>query len=178
MKSIMNQLAALIILIVYAIGIPVQANDGRKFEFTVYSQIMEYKMMDGGNDGRGMADLMATNNTLHKSVDGLVVGTADTSMIITKAASQPGGLETRLFKMIMTFPNPGDTVVVDGISTAAVPDNWMIANQPSYRAVVGGTGRFNGARGQAIYTRIDSAWVRIDMKFYVLSGAKSAVFPK
>jgi hypothetical protein len=54
----------------------------------------------------------------------------------------------------------------------------MVTNQPSYRAVVGGTGRFNGARGQAIYTRVDRVWVKIDMKFSVLDGAKSAVFPQ
>jgi hypothetical protein len=44
--------------------------------------------------------------------------------------------------------------------------------------VVGGTGRFSGARGQAIYTRVDPVWVKIDMKFSVTNGAKSAVFPK
>lgn len=174
----LNGIHALGCLLTLAMVAPVQADAGRTYKFTVYSQIMQYKMMDGDGDGRGMADIMATNNTLHRSIGGPEVATADTSMIISKAATQPGGLETRLFHMIMSFPNPSDTIVIDGISTAAVPDNWMVTNQPSYRAVVGGTGRFNGARGQAIYTRVDPVWVKIDMKFAVLDGAKSAVFPK
>jgi hypothetical protein len=178
MKIRLNGIHAMLFLVALIMVAPVQADSGRIYKFTVYSQIMQFKMMDGDGDGRGMADIMATNNTLHQSIEGPVVATADTSMTITKAASQPGGLETRLFHMIMSFPNPSDTVVIDGISTAAVPDNWMVANQPSYRAVVGGTGRFSGARGQAIYTRVDPVWVKIDMKFSVTNGAKSAVFPK
>lgn len=155
-------------------GVTAQAGEGRPVEFTVYSQIIEYGMTEGGAEGRGMTDMTATNNTLHRSIGGPQVATAETSMIITKASKEPGGLETRLFKMIMSFPNPSDTIVIDGISKAAVPDHWMTTNQPSFRAITGGTGRYNGARGQAIYTRLDPVWVRIDLRFFVLKGAKSA----
>ena len=93
---------------------------------------------------------------------------AETSLVVTKSAANNNGRERRLFRMIMTWPNGKDSIVIEGISIAAVPDDWMRTAVPSYRAITGGTGRFNGARGQAVFTRKDATWVRIRLRFEVL----------
>lgn len=135
---------------------------------TLYSQIMESHMNDMAGDGRSMGDTFTTNNQLHRSPGGPVIAIAETSLVVSKSAANNNGLERRLFTMIMTWPNGEDSIAIEGISIAAVPDDWMRTNTPSYRAIVGGTGRFQGARGQAVFTRTDATWVKIGLRFEVL----------
>lgn len=134
----------------------------------LYSQIMESHMNDMVGDGRTMGDTFTTNNQLHSSPGGALVALAETSLVVTKSAANNDGLERRLFRMIMTWPNGRDSIVIEGISIASVPDDWMRTAVPSYRAITGGTGRFAGARGEAIFTRTDATWVKIRLRFDVL----------
>ena len=160
-------LALFLVLLAFETAAPAQAQPAVN-RFTLYSQIMESHMNDMASDGRSMGDTFTTNNQLHSEPGGTLIAMAETSLVVTKSAVNNNGLERRLFRMIMTWPNGRDSIVIEGISVAAVPDDWMRTAVPSYRAITGGTGRFNGARGQAVFTRKDATWVKIGLRFEVL----------
>lgn len=118
-----------------------------------------------------MGNGFATHNNIYVSPDASLspVANAETSMMITVAASpETDSKETRLFHMLIHYPNGRDSIVLEGLSIASVPDVWMTMQAPSWRAIVGGTGKFRGARGQAKFVRITPEFVKIELNYSTL----------
>ncbi|MEY4684241.1 MAG: hypothetical protein RLZ25_700 [Pseudomonadota bacterium] len=136
---------------------------------TIYSLIMDSASIQmPQTTTRSMGNGFATHNNIYTRPNAgfSPVAAAETSMIITVPASpETNSLETRLFHMVVHYPNGRDSIVVDGLSIALVPDAWMPMQTPSYRAITGGTGKFKGASGQAKFTRISPEFVKIELDY-------------
>jgi hypothetical protein len=136
---------------------------------TIYSLIMDSATVQMPQTAsRSMGNGFATHNNIFTRPNASLnpVAHAETSMMITVPASPANANnETRLFHMVLYYPNGRDTIVIDGLSIATVPDTWMPMQTPSYRAITGGTGRFNGAKGQARFTRVTPEFVKIELSY-------------
>lgn len=135
-------------------------------KITLYNKIMASANMGlSGQSTRQMGDGIAAHMNVYGSPDLTKppVATGDFSLMVTVPATIESPVETRIYHAIFTF-NARDSVVVDGISLANMPDNWM-NSIPSSRAITGGTGRYNGAKGTAVFTRIEQNLFKMDLKF-------------
>ena len=61
-------------------------------------------------------------------------------------------VEERFTTMAIVFDG-GDEIMVHGSLVYPIDQKIMVVNEPQYRAVVGGTGRYKGIRGQVKTTR-------------------------
>jgi hypothetical protein len=136
---------------------------------TLYSLIMDSASIQMPQTPmRSMGNGYATHNNLYARPKATLtpVANAETSMMITVPASPATNhQETRLFHMVVHYPNGRDSIVLDGLSTAVVPDTWMPMQTPSFRAITGGTGKFRGARGQGKFTRVTPDFVKIELNY-------------
>lgn len=143
-----------------------QCATAAEVKFTVYNKIMNSTNISmTGSSQRQMGDGFAAHMNVYRTpdVEQAPVATPDFSLLITVPASTSNPVETRIYHAVFTF-NSEDSVVVDGISVADMPDNWMNTT-PSARAVTGGTGKYRGASGTAVFTRVDQNLFKMDLKF-------------
>ncbi|MEN9680816.1 MAG: hypothetical protein RLZZ627_709 [Pseudomonadota bacterium] len=137
-----------------------------ELRFTVYNKIMSSaNISPSGSSQRQMGDGFAAHMNVYRTpdVEQTPIGAGDFSLLITVPATTSNPVETRIYHAIFTF-NSEDSIVVDGISVADMPDNWMNST-PSFRAVTGGTGKYRGAAGTAIFTRMDQNLFKMDLRF-------------
>lgn len=137
-----------------------------EYKITVYNRIMNSGSMSlSGQPTRQMGDGIAAHMNVYGSPDitKAPVATGDFSLLVTVPATVDNPVETRLYHAVFTF-NDRDSIVVDGTSLANMPDNWMNTT-PSSRAITGGTGRYKGANGVAIFTRLEQNLFRMDLRF-------------
>jgi hypothetical protein len=149
----------------FALGFS-QGVEAAEVRLTVFNKIMNSTNISmSGASQRQMGDGFAAHMNVYRTpdVDQVPVATADFSLLITDPATASKPVETRLYHAVFTF-NPADSIVVDGISIADMPDNWMNTT-PSARAVTGGTGKYKGAKGTAIFTRIAQNLFKMDLRF-------------
>jgi hypothetical protein len=136
---------------------------------TLYSLIMDSALVQMPQTAsRSMGNGFATHNNIYTRPNASLnpVANAETSMMITiPASAATNNLETRLFHMVIHYPSGRDSIIVDGLSTAMVPDTWMPMQTPSYRSITGGTGRFKAAKGQAKFTRVSPEFVKIEFSY-------------
>ncbi|MEY4684770.1 MAG: hypothetical protein RLZ25_1229 [Pseudomonadota bacterium] len=158
-------LFVLMLSVTFAVGFS-QTVAAADVKLTVYNKIMSSTNISmSGAAQRQMGDGFAAHMNVYRTSDvgQLPIATADFSLLITVPASASNPIETRLYHAVFTF-NPDDSIIIDGISIAEMPDNWMNTS-PSARAVTGGTGKYRGAKGTAIFTRIEQNLFKMDLKF-------------
>jgi hypothetical protein len=169
LRPLMNHLILRVIFVSFAF-LPHMAYATER-TLTLYSLIMESASMNMADaPSRSMGDGLVSHNNLYLAPNqaGEPAAFAETSLLITiPASSQNGNMETRIFHMIIHYPNGVDSLAIDGLSIAMVPDNWMQMTTPSWRAITGGTGRYNGAKGQAKFTRITQDFVKIELSYSI-----------
>lgn len=147
------------------VGLSPSAMAGKTQRLTLYNKIMASAGNPRETPQRKMGDTLVAH--LHvfatPNVNQQPVATADMSFVVTVPATIENPVETRLFHAVFTF-NDEDTLVMDGLSLANIANDWM-NQETSVRSIVGGTGKYRGARGTARYTRIEENLFKMDLTF-------------
>jgi hypothetical protein len=82
--------------------------------------------------------------------------------LTTFAENVTGGLELRGSNLTFVFGKEADQLVVGGISLYPPAASTLAANSKTVRPVLGGSGKFSGARGQVISTNMgDRGWTHV-----------------
>ncbi|WP_371346633.1 hypothetical protein [Ancylobacter sp. IITR112] len=122
--------------------------------FSIIQDKPELVHVDLGKEGPSHGDMLAfeASFTTAEGKKGTMNG------LITTVDVPDGGGDKffdRLADIVLDFGNT-DTLVIAGRSVYAVGAGEMVVDAPQVRAIVGGTGRFIGKRGQMTTTRRDA----------------------
>ena len=121
---------------------------------TVYEDKPTLKLLDLGPPGNSPGDVYHFFATLHSSLGGPVTGEVFGSKTLIKMATDTNpNLETRATVLFFTFANRQDQIVALGATDNPPTAGEFEAGQPAVRAILGGTGKYMGARGQLTSTR-------------------------
>jgi hypothetical protein len=121
---------------------------------TVYEDKPTLKLLDLGPPGNSPGDVYHFFAPLHSSPGGPVIGEVFGSKTLIKMATDANpNLETRATVLFFTFANRQDQIVALGARDYPPTAGEFEAGQPVVRAVLGGTGKYMGARGQLTSTR-------------------------
>lgn len=127
------------------------ANAQKHTLFNVHQDAPAITQVDLGDPGRSHGDMLAfeAGLTAEDGTNGTLSG-----VLITIDLPGDGDdlFEDRIGQLVFAFGS-SDGIVVAGESIYAETTAEMNADQPQIRAVIGGTGRFIGARGQVTTSR-------------------------
>ena len=122
--------------------------------FTVYEDAPTLKLLDLGPPGNSPGDVYHFFAPLHSSPGGPITGEVFGSKTLIKMATDANpNLETRATVLFFTFTNRQDQIVALGARDYPPTAGEFDAGQPVVRAILGGTGKYMGARGQLASTR-------------------------
>ena len=122
--------------------------------FTVYEDAPKMSLLDLGAPGNSLGDVYHFSAPLHSERGGPVTGELIGSKTLVKMPSDASpNLERRATLMFFTFADGNDQIIALGAAdyTPSAPE--FGAGQPVVRPVLGGTGKYMGARGQVTSTR-------------------------
>ena len=110
--------------------------------------------VDAAPAGNSPGDAYYSNAPLHWTPGGAVTG----EVFGTKTLVKPSSLETpnaeqRATLLFFTFSDRKDQIIVAGVPDYLPNVPEFNANVPVLRAVLGGTGKYEGVRGQLSSTR-------------------------
>ena len=112
------------------------------------------KLLDLGEPGNSPGDVYHFFATLHSAPGGPATGEVFGSKTLIKIATDTNpNLETRATVLFFTFANHQNQIVAVGATDYPPTAGEFDASQPVVRAVLGGTGKYMGARGQVASTR-------------------------
>ena len=121
---------------------------------TVYEDKPTLKLLDLGPPGNSPGDVYHFFAPLHSSPGGPVTGEVFGSKTLIKMATDANpNLETRATVLFFSFANRQDQIVAVGATDYPPTAGEFDAGQPVVRAILGGTGKYMGARGQLASTR-------------------------
>jgi hypothetical protein len=130
---------------------------------TVYQDAPTMNPLDVGATGKSPGDVFYFHAALHSTQGGPVTGEVfGTKILIKPASGENPATEQRATFLVFTFENRQDQIIVAGVPD--YPSNAAEFNpgEPVLRAVLGGTGRYMGARGQLSSTRnADGSYVQV-----------------
>jgi len=121
---------------------------------TVYEDAPKMSLLDLGAPGNSLGDVYHFSAPLHSERGGPVIGELVGSKTLVKMATDANpNLERRATLMFFYFADRKDQIIAFGVAdyTPSAPE--FEAGQPVIRAVIGGTGKYIGARGQLASTR-------------------------
>src|SRR5437773_8941791 len=122
--------------------------------FTVYQDAPKMSPLDLGAPGNSPGDMYYFSAPLHSSPGGPVIGEVFGSKTLIKTASDDNpNLEQRATLLIFDFGHRQDQIVVMGVRDYPANAAEFDAGPPHVRAILGGTGKYMGARGQLISNR-------------------------
>jgi hypothetical protein len=122
--------------------------------FTVYEDAPKMSLLDLGAPGNSLGDVYHFSAPLHSQQGGPVIGELVGSKTLVKMATDSNpNLERRATLMFFYFADRKDQIIAFGVAdyTPSAPE--FESGQPVIRAVIGGTGKYIGARGQLASTR-------------------------
>ena len=121
---------------------------------TVYEDAPKMSLLDLGAPGNSPGDVYHFFAPLHSSPGGPVTGEVFGSKTLIKMATDANpNLETRATVLFFSFANRQDQIVAVGATDYPPTAGEFDAGQPVVRAILGGTGKYMGARGQLASTR-------------------------
>jgi hypothetical protein len=120
-------------------------------EFTVHQEIPDLTDVDVGKEGKSHGDMLAFEATI-STTDGEKGILSGILITVDLPDDQGDVFEDRIGNLVFRFGD-SDSIVVAGASVYAQDTTEMNANHPQVRAVIGGTGKYLGARGQVTTTR-------------------------
>ena len=121
--------------------------------FTVYQDAPKMSPLDLGAPGNSPGDVYYFSAPLHFSPGGPVIGEVFGSKTLVKPTTANPNLEQRATLLIFDFGNRQDQIVVMGVLDYPPTAGEFNAGEPGVRAILGGTGKYMGARGQLISNR-------------------------
>ena len=122
--------------------------------FTVYQDAPKMSLLDLGAPGNSLGDVYHFSAPLHSERGGPVTGEIIGSKTLMKMPSDANpNLERRATLMFFTFADGNDQIIALGAAdyTPSAPE--FAAGQAVVRPVLGGSGKYMGARGQVTSTR-------------------------
>lgn len=119
-------------------------------EFLVHQETPVLATVDIGYGGKSHGDMLAFEAAIstEDGDEGILSGILIT-IDLPRGQSE---FEDRIGNLVFAFAD-SDSIVVAGATVYAQDATEMNANHPQARAVIGGTGKYLGARGQVTTTR-------------------------
>ena len=122
--------------------------------FTVYEDAPKMSQLDMGAPGNSLGDVYHFSAPLHSERGGPVTGELIGSKTLVKMPSDSNpNMERRATLMFFTFANSKDQIVAFGAADYSPSTPEFETGQSAVRPVLGGTGKYMGARGQVTSTR-------------------------
>ena len=122
--------------------------------FTVYEDAPKMSLLDLGAPGKSLGDVYHFSAPLHSERGGPVTGEVIGSKTLVKLPTDANpNLERRATLLFFTFAGGKDQIIAFGASDYSPSAPEFEAGQPVVRPVLGGTGKYMGARGQVTSTR-------------------------
>ena len=122
--------------------------------FTVYEDAPKMRLLDLGAPGNSLGDVYHFSAALHSERGGPVTGELIGSKTLVKMPTDANpNLERRATLMFFTFANGKDQIVAFGAGDYSPSTPEFEAGKSAVRPVLGGTGKYIGARGQVTSTR-------------------------
>jgi hypothetical protein len=122
--------------------------------FTVYEDAPKMSLLDLGAPGNSLGDVYHFSAPLHSERGGPITGEVIGSKTLVKLPTDVNpNLERRATLLFFTFADGKDQIIAFGAAdyTPSAPE--FGAGQSVVRPVLGGTGKYMGARGQVTSTR-------------------------
>src|SRR5436309_15277003 len=149
----MKALAALLASILIA-ACGLRSTNPSTETLTVYQDAPKMKLLDLGEPGNSPGDVYHFFAPLHSSPGGPVIGEVFGSKTLVKLATDANpNLEQRATLLSFTFSDRQDQIIALGVADYTPTGAEFNAGQPVVRAILGGTGKYMGARGQLTSTR-------------------------
>src|SRR5881398_4008444 len=121
---------------------------------TVYQDAPTLSLLDLGPPGRSPGDVHHFFAPLHTSPGGPVTGEVFGTKTLVKLATDANpNLEQRAMLLSFTFSDRQDQIIALGVADYSPAAGEFNADKPRARAILGGTGKYMGARGQLTSTR-------------------------
>ena len=122
--------------------------------FTVYEDAPKMSLLDLGAPGNSLGDVYHFSAPLHSKPGGPVAGEIIGSKTLVKVPTDANpNLERRATLMFFTFADGNDQIIAFGAADYSPNVPEFAAGQPVVRPILGGTGKYMGARGQVTSTR-------------------------
>ena len=122
--------------------------------FTVYEDTPKMSLLDLGAPGNSLGDVYHFSAPLHSERGGPVTGEVIGSKTLVKVATDANpNMERRATLLFFTFADGKDQIIAFGAADYSPSSPEFDAGQPVVRPVLGGTGKYIGARGQVTSTR-------------------------
>jgi hypothetical protein len=122
--------------------------------FTVYEDAPKMSLLDLGAPGNSQGDVYHFSAPLHSERGGPVTGEVIGSKTLVKVATNDNpNMERRATLLFFTFADGKDQIIAFGAAdyTPSAPE--FETGQAVVRPVLGGTGKYMGARGQVTSKR-------------------------
>ena len=124
------------------------------YPLTIYQDAPKMKLLDLGEPGNSPGDVYHFFAPLHSSPGGPVIGEVFGSKTLVKLATDGNpNLEQRTTLLSFTFSDRQDQIIALGVADYSPTAGEFNPSQPRARAILGGTGKYMGARGQLTSTR-------------------------
>jgi hypothetical protein len=121
---------------------------------TVYEDAPTLNPVDAGAPGNSPGDAYYFFANVRDQVGGPVTGQVyGTKTLVKQADPSNPTAEERATLLFFVFGNSQDQIVVAGVPEYPPNAPQFAANQPVLRAILGGTGKYNGVGGQLTSTR-------------------------
>ena len=130
------------------------SNNSSTETFTIYQDAPKMSLLDLGAPGNSLGDVYHFSAALHSERGGPVTGEVVGSKTLVKLPTDANpNMERRATLMFFTFAEGKDQIIAFGAAeySPSVPE--FDADKPVVRPVLGGTGKYMGARGQVTSTR-------------------------
>lgn len=130
------------------------SDESDKTSLTVYEDAPTLNPVDAAPPGDSPGDAYYFFAPLRDQPGGAATGQVygTKTMVKPPAPSNPN-VEQRATMLFFVFANSQDQIVAAGVPDYPPNASQFQANQPVLRAVVGGTGKYNGVGGQLTSTR-------------------------
>lgn len=135
-------------------------------EMTLYNAPPMIEVFDYGFPGGSAGDIIVWHAPLASAMPtdenpNVEIGLCTGTMIVVRSGGEPlvgedGSREHRMTQVEFDWHGSNDSLVIAGSHPYA--QNLPHTDQAIVRAVVGGTGRFIGARGEIVSTPIGNGW--------------------
>jgi len=131
--------------------------------FTVYTDAPKMSPLDLGAPGNTLGDVYHFSAPLRSERGGPVTGELIGSKTLVKLPTESDpNLERRATLMFFTFADGKDQIIAFGAADYSPSAPEFGAGQTAVRPVLGGTGKYMGARGQLTSTRnYDSSYTQV-----------------
>jgi hypothetical protein len=121
---------------------------------TVYEDAPKMNQLDLGPPGNSPGDVYHFFAPLHSSAGGPVTGEVfGTKTVVKLATKDKPNLERRATLLFFTFAEHQDQIIALGVHEYPTNAPEFDAGKSVVRAILGGTGKYMGARGQLTSTR-------------------------